>query len=301
MSNHGSIKSLLQSVGFERELPPPCCVASEMTSQSVLYVDSNGVHVLKNYRNMSVRRCACVWMMWRDATASVVVVCVRIVMTSLPQWLERSVDYILKQWTTHTRDILKFTEANVVNICDNLACCCAFARCMIMQFILETLNLKYYSDTITRRKSRCWRGSRWYLWKWDRVTFEWKGELGWKTSSYITSLNQAIFHCSKKIGLFTPALIWCSHWRITKSFHFFLKCNNLPHTNRTRVRNTRSWLFSDHFVNWMSVLLLLLFIFVASHAMLLAGPEISPRFVHYYYLARISRFCTYFWKSRQKN
>ena len=60
LSNHGSIKSLLHSVGFERELPPPCCVASEMTSQRVLYVDRIGVHVLKNYRNMSVNQCACV-------------------------------------------------------------------------------------------------------------------------------------------------------------------------------------------------------------------------------------------------
>nr|WND63736.1 bone morphogenetic protein 3 [Sinonovacula constricta] len=58
-SNHATIQSLVNAVGINPEVPAPCCVPDRLSSLTLLYFDENGNVVLKNYPDMTVKRCAC--------------------------------------------------------------------------------------------------------------------------------------------------------------------------------------------------------------------------------------------------
>lgn len=56
-TNHAIIQSLINSVNPE-VVPEPCCVPTELTSITLLYMDQNKM-VLKNYADMVVEGCGC--------------------------------------------------------------------------------------------------------------------------------------------------------------------------------------------------------------------------------------------------
>ncbi|XP_059387627.1 growth/differentiation factor 10-like [Carassius carassius] len=58
-SNHATIQSIVRAVGIVPGVPEPCCVPDEMSSLTVLFLDSSRNMVLKIYPSMSVETCAC--------------------------------------------------------------------------------------------------------------------------------------------------------------------------------------------------------------------------------------------------
>uniref|UniRef100_A0A1I7TFK7 TGF_BETA_2 domain-containing protein n=1 Tax=Caenorhabditis tropicalis TaxID=1561998 RepID=A0A1I7TFK7_9PELO len=57
-SNHAIIQSLLHSLKPD-EVPPPCCVPTETSPLSILYMDVDKVIVIKEYADMRVDSCGC--------------------------------------------------------------------------------------------------------------------------------------------------------------------------------------------------------------------------------------------------
>ena len=57
-TNHAIVQSLIHSVD-SRLAPRPCCVPTELTPMSMLYVDNDDNVVLKNYQEMVVQACGC--------------------------------------------------------------------------------------------------------------------------------------------------------------------------------------------------------------------------------------------------
>lgn len=57
-TNHAQVQSLLHSVN-RGLVPPPCCVPTELSPISMLYVDEMDKVVLKNYQDMVVMACGC--------------------------------------------------------------------------------------------------------------------------------------------------------------------------------------------------------------------------------------------------
>ncbi|CAI5452750.1 unnamed protein product [Caenorhabditis angaria] len=57
-SNHAIIQALLHSLNPE-EVPPPCCVPTETSPLSILYMDTDNVIVIKEYADMRVESCGC--------------------------------------------------------------------------------------------------------------------------------------------------------------------------------------------------------------------------------------------------
>lgn len=57
-TNHAIVQSLIHSVDA-RLAPRPCCVPTELSSMSMLYVDNDDNVVLKNYQEMIVEACGC--------------------------------------------------------------------------------------------------------------------------------------------------------------------------------------------------------------------------------------------------
>ncbi|XP_043086868.1 growth/differentiation factor 10b [Puntigrus tetrazona] len=58
-SNHATIQSIVRAVGIVPGVPEPCCVPDEMSSLTVLFLDSGRNMVVKIYPGMSVETCAC--------------------------------------------------------------------------------------------------------------------------------------------------------------------------------------------------------------------------------------------------
>lgn len=58
-SNHATIQSLVNAIGINPDVPAPCCVPDKLSSVTLLYLDENRNVVLKNYPNMTVKKCAC--------------------------------------------------------------------------------------------------------------------------------------------------------------------------------------------------------------------------------------------------
>lgn len=58
-TNHATLQSLVRALGRAPGVPAPCCVPDHLSSLSLLYLDSAGNVVLKNYPNMAVDSCAC--------------------------------------------------------------------------------------------------------------------------------------------------------------------------------------------------------------------------------------------------
>jgi len=57
-TNHAIVQSLIHSVD-SRLAPRPCCVPTELSPMSMLYVDNDDNVVLKNYQEMVVEACGC--------------------------------------------------------------------------------------------------------------------------------------------------------------------------------------------------------------------------------------------------
>jgi len=57
-TNHAIVQSLIHSVDA-RLAPRPCCVPTELSPMSMLYVDNDENVVLKNYQEMVVEACGC--------------------------------------------------------------------------------------------------------------------------------------------------------------------------------------------------------------------------------------------------
>ena len=57
-TNHAQIQSLLHSVN-PRDVPAPCCVPTELSPISMLYVDETDKVVLRNYADMVIDSCGC--------------------------------------------------------------------------------------------------------------------------------------------------------------------------------------------------------------------------------------------------
>merc|ERR1712051_982569 len=57
-TNHAIVQTLVNSVN-PRLVPKACCVPTELSPISMLYMDESGKVVLKNYRNMVVESCGC--------------------------------------------------------------------------------------------------------------------------------------------------------------------------------------------------------------------------------------------------
>jgi len=57
-TNHAIVQSLIHSVDA-RLTPRPCCVPTELSPMSMLYVDNDENVVLKNYQEMVVEACGC--------------------------------------------------------------------------------------------------------------------------------------------------------------------------------------------------------------------------------------------------
>ncbi|CAI2353607.1 unnamed protein product [Caenorhabditis sp. 36 PRJEB53466] len=58
-SNHAIIQSLLHSLKPDKWVPPPCCVPTETSPLSILYMDVDKVIVIKEYADMRVESCGC--------------------------------------------------------------------------------------------------------------------------------------------------------------------------------------------------------------------------------------------------
>lgn len=59
-SNHAVMQTLMNSYN-PTLVPLSCCVPTKQSSQTLLYVDSDGKLVVKNYPDMSVDECGCRW------------------------------------------------------------------------------------------------------------------------------------------------------------------------------------------------------------------------------------------------
>ena len=57
-TNHAIVQTLVHSVD-PRAVPRPCCVPTELSAISMLYVDSSEKVVLKTYKDMVVEACGC--------------------------------------------------------------------------------------------------------------------------------------------------------------------------------------------------------------------------------------------------
>ena len=57
-TNHAQVQSLLHSVD-PRAVPAPCCVPTELSAISMLYIDDSEKVVLRNYQDMVVESCGC--------------------------------------------------------------------------------------------------------------------------------------------------------------------------------------------------------------------------------------------------
>ena len=57
-TNHAVVQSLVHSMNPEI-VPKPCCVPTELSPFSLLYVNTNGTLVLKAYKDMVVEACGC--------------------------------------------------------------------------------------------------------------------------------------------------------------------------------------------------------------------------------------------------
>ncbi|XP_037072989.1 bone morphogenetic protein 2-A-like [Pollicipes pollicipes] len=56
-TNHAIVQTLVHLKGSA--VPPPCCVATELSAISMLYTDQHNEVVLKNYQDMTVEACGC--------------------------------------------------------------------------------------------------------------------------------------------------------------------------------------------------------------------------------------------------
>ena len=59
-TNHAIVQSLVHSKN-PKAVPLPCCVPTELTPISMLYLDEYEKVVLKNYQDMVVQGCGCRW------------------------------------------------------------------------------------------------------------------------------------------------------------------------------------------------------------------------------------------------
>lgn len=57
-TNHAIVQTLINSIN-PSSVPKACCVPTEFSSISMLYVDENDKVTLKNYQNMVVEACGC--------------------------------------------------------------------------------------------------------------------------------------------------------------------------------------------------------------------------------------------------
>lgn len=57
-TNHAIVQTLMNSVN-PAKVPKSCCVPTSLNSVSMLYLDDEGIVVLKNYREMTVVGCGC--------------------------------------------------------------------------------------------------------------------------------------------------------------------------------------------------------------------------------------------------
>jgi hypothetical protein len=57
-TNHAVIQTLMNAMN-EGGVPKACCVPTELSSISILYVDEDSKVVLKNYKDMAVQGCGC--------------------------------------------------------------------------------------------------------------------------------------------------------------------------------------------------------------------------------------------------
>lgn len=57
-TNHAIVQSLINSVN-PTKVPKPCCIPTQLSSISMLYVDDEQKVTLKNYRDMVVKGCGC--------------------------------------------------------------------------------------------------------------------------------------------------------------------------------------------------------------------------------------------------
>lgn len=58
-TNHAIIQTLVKSGYPHRNVPEPCCIPTELSPISMLYIDEFQNVVLKNYQNMVVEACGC--------------------------------------------------------------------------------------------------------------------------------------------------------------------------------------------------------------------------------------------------
>lgn len=58
-TNHATVQTLINSMRTGGNVPRPCCVPTDMSSISLLYMDASDRVVLKNYQDMVVEHCGC--------------------------------------------------------------------------------------------------------------------------------------------------------------------------------------------------------------------------------------------------
>lgn len=58
-TNHAIVQTLVNSVNSN--IPKACCVPTDLSAISLLYLDENGKVILKNYQDMVVEGCGCRW------------------------------------------------------------------------------------------------------------------------------------------------------------------------------------------------------------------------------------------------
>ncbi|KIH61344.1 transforming growth factor beta like domain protein [Ancylostoma duodenale] len=56
-TNHAIVQSLTNSLN--PQVPPPCCVPTETTHLSILFLDVDNKIIIKNYPDMRVEACGC--------------------------------------------------------------------------------------------------------------------------------------------------------------------------------------------------------------------------------------------------
>ena len=57
-TNHATVQTLVNGVN-PAAVPPACCVPTELSSVSLLFLDEYEKVTLKNYENMVVEGCGC--------------------------------------------------------------------------------------------------------------------------------------------------------------------------------------------------------------------------------------------------
>lgn len=65
-TNHAIVQTIVNSVN-PKAVPRTCCVPTELSTISMLYVDEYEKVVLKNYQDMVVEGCGCRWMLFQSA------------------------------------------------------------------------------------------------------------------------------------------------------------------------------------------------------------------------------------------